>query len=282
MKYLLLLILLIPFSGIAQDISGSWFWQAENDGPRMEIILKAEGAGFTGHHCAVFENSDKIDCVDQNDTVSIKIKRTAENKFEGTIRSGYSGKKEKVKLLFDPNKKILLFEIREAPGSIYYLPKRAFFKSTLGRESKSERIISQSETTDLYNPDHQNEPSLQNLKSSEKIKDSLFFHLNESYFQKGKYDENLLYSKDALKDEGSSETFLFKIMERRSDIAAPEKIGSFHQYITGSEFFQEEKKVNKLQDYRLASHLQKFIIYLVDYNYEPPMYIRVYPLTEIE
>ena len=126
------------------------------------------------------------------------------------------------------------------------------------------------------------EPSLQNLKSSEKIKDSLFFHLNESYFQKGKYDENLLYSKDALKDEGSSETFLFKIMERRSDIAAPEKIGSFHQYITGSEFFQEEKKVNKLQDYRLASHLQKFIIYLVDYNYEPPIYIQVYPLTEIE
>ncbi|WP_423820097.1 hypothetical protein V5739_06370 [Salinimicrobium sp. TIG7-5_MAKvit] len=239
----------------------------------MEIILKAEGAGFTGHHCAVFENSDKIDCVDQNNTVSIKIKRTAENKFEGTIRSGYSGKKEKVKLLF---------EIQEAPGSIYYLPKKAFFKSTLGRESKSERIVSQSETTDINCKEHQNEPSLQNLKSSEKIKDSLFFHLNESYFQKGKYDENLLYIKDALNDERSSETFLFKIMERRSDIAAPEKIGSFHQYITDSEFFQEEKKVNKLQDYRLASHLQKFIIYLVDYNYEPPIYIQVYPLTEIE
>lgn len=282
MKYLLLLILLIPFSGIAQDISGSWSWQAENDGNRMEIILKAEGAGFTGHHCAVFENSDKIDCVDQNNTVSIKIKRTAENKFEGTIRSGYSGKKEKVKLLFDPKKKTLLFEIQEAPGSIYYLPKKAFFKSTLGRESKSERIVSQSETTDIYCKEHQNEPSLQNLKSSEKVKDTLFFNLNESNFQKGKYDENLLYIKDALNDEGSSETFLFKIMERRSDIAAPEKIGSFHQYITGSEFFQEEKKVNKLQDYRLASHLQKFIIYLVDYNYEPPIYIQVYPLTEIE
>ncbi|WP_037373820.1 hypothetical protein [Salinimicrobium xinjiangense] len=122
----------------------------------------------------------------------------------------------------------------------------------------------------------------QNDMTSYKFKDTIFFELDESYFLKGRYDENLLYIKDALKDEGSSETFLFKIMERRSDIAPPKKIENFQQYIRNSDFFNEEKKVNKLRDYRLASHLQNFTIYLVDYNCEPPKYFRVYPLTEIE
>lgn len=122
----------------------------------------------------------------------------------------------------------------------------------------------------------------QNDMISAKLKDTLFFTFDEGYFQKGRYDENSLYIKDALKDEGSSETFMFKIMERRSDIAPPEKIGSFEQYIRSSDFFEEEKKVNKLRDYRLASHLQNFTIYLVDYNCEHPVYFRVYPLTQIE
>ena len=122
----------------------------------------------------------------------------------------------------------------------------------------------------------------QNDITSDIKKDTLFFELDESYFQKGRYEENLLYIKDALKDEGSSETFLFKIMERRVDIAPPKKIENFQQYIRSSDFFNEEKKVNKLRDYKLASHLQNFTIYLVDYNCEPPIYFRVYPLTEIE
>ena len=122
----------------------------------------------------------------------------------------------------------------------------------------------------------------QNDITADKLKDTLFFELDESYVQKGRYDENLLYIKDALKDEGSSETFLFKIMERRSDIKQPKKIENFQQYIRSSDFFNKEKKVNKLRDYRLASHLQNFTVYLVDYSCEPPKYFRVYPLTEIE
>lgn len=122
----------------------------------------------------------------------------------------------------------------------------------------------------------------QNDITSDIKKDTLFFELDESYFQKGRYEENLLYIKDALKDEGSSETFLFKIMERRIDIAPPKKIENFQQYIRSSDFFNEEKKVNNLRDYKLASHLQNFTVYLVDYKCEPPKYFRVYPLTEIE
>ncbi len=242
-----LLLFLIPLFGSAQDISGNWSWQAENGEAQMEITLDAEGSNYTGHHCAVFQNGDRIDCVDEDDPVSMRIQRTAENEFEGIIRSGYSPSEGKIKLHFDPENETLLFELIEAPGNIYYLPKRAIFKSLLDQE-----------------------------------KETLYFEFEEGYFQKGKYDENLLYIKDALKDEGSSEIFLFKIMERSSDIAPPKKIENFQQYIRSSDFFHEEKKVNKLRDYRLASHLQNFTIYLVDYRSGPPKYFRVYPLTEIE
>lgn len=248
MKYpVFVLFFLIPLCGSSQDISGNWSWQAETGETLMEISLKAEGSDYTGHHCTVFQNGDRIDCIDVTEPASIRIKRTAENVFEGTIRSGYSASEGKIKLLFNPEEKTLVFEIMEGPVDIYYLPKKAVLKSSLDQE-----------------------------------KDTLYFEFEEAYFQEGRYDENLLYIKDALEDEGSSETFLFKIMERRSDIASPEKIENFQQYIRSSDFFHEERKWNKLRDYQLASHLQNFTIYLVDYNCEPPIYFRVYPLTEIE
>ena len=118
--------------------------------------------------------------------------------------------------------------------------------------------------------------------TSGKLQDTLFFELDENYFQKGRYNDNLLYIKDALKDKGSSETFLFKVVEKINDIAPSKNIQNLEQYIRSSGFFNEAKKVNKLSDYRLASHLQNFVIYLVNFNCEPPNFFRVYPLTQIE
>lgn len=126
-KLLLLLIFLIPFCGNSQDISGSWSWQAENGEALMEITLKAEGPDYTGHHCTVFQNGNRIDCVDETEPASIRIKRTAENVFEGTIRSSYSASEGWVKMTLNPDAKILLFEILEGPVDIYYLPKKAIF-----------------------------------------------------------------------------------------------------------------------------------------------------------
>lgn len=129
MKYLLLvLVFLIPFCGHSQDISGSWSWQTENDKSLMEITLKAEGPDYTGHHCTVFQKGNRIDCVDETEPPSIRIIRTAENLFEGTIRSSYSASEGRVKMIFNPNSKILLFEILEGPTDIYYLPKKAILK----------------------------------------------------------------------------------------------------------------------------------------------------------
>ncbi len=131
MKKVLLLLFLIPFCGGGQEISGSWFWQAENGEAQMEITLSIEGSKYTGHHCSVFQNGDRIDCVDEDDPVSIRIQRTAENEFEGIIRSGYSTSEGKINLHFDPENETLLFELSEAPDGTYYLPKKGIFKSTV-------------------------------------------------------------------------------------------------------------------------------------------------------
>lgn len=96
----------------------------------MEITLRAEGSEYTGHHCAVFQNGNRIDCVEEDEPASIRIKRTTENEFEGMIRSGYSASEGKIKLLFNPEAKTLLFEISEVSENNYFLPKKTFFKKT--------------------------------------------------------------------------------------------------------------------------------------------------------
>lgn len=127
-KFILLLLFLMPFYGSSQDISGSWSWQTENGEAQMEIILKAEGSDYTGHHCSVFQNGNRIDCVIDDNPASINVRRTAENTFEGSIKSGYSLRKGKIRFLFNPEAKTLIFNILEAPEGMYYLPKRAVFE----------------------------------------------------------------------------------------------------------------------------------------------------------
>lgn len=122
----------------------------------------------------------------------------------------------------------------------------------------------------------------QDIRTTENLKDTLFFELDENYFKKGKYEEDLLFIKDALIDKGSSEIFIFKIMEIVNDITHPEKIGDFQMYIRRTKFYDTKKKINKLNDYQLASYLQNNVIYLVDLSCTPPIYLRVYPLTQIE
>ena len=94
----------------------------------MEFTLKAEGSEYTGHHCAVFEKGYRIDGVDEDEPASTRIKRIAENRLEGTIRSGYSGTEEKIEIQLNLEDKTLLFEILNEPDENYYLPKRAVFE----------------------------------------------------------------------------------------------------------------------------------------------------------
>lgn len=102
----------------------------------MEINLESEGEDYIGYHCSVIQNGDRIYCVDEDKFASLYVKKTAENLFEGTIRNGYSASEGKIKLEYNSEEQILLFENLEAPGHIYYLPKRATFKSTANTSSR--------------------------------------------------------------------------------------------------------------------------------------------------
>lgn len=111
--------------------------------------------------------------------------------------------------------------------------------------------------------------------------DTIFFKVEENYFTKGKFKQDQYYIKDALKDKGSSEVLFFKIIEVNYDIVT-EKICNLREYIRTSDYYDNERKVNRLDDFGLASHLQHYIIYLVDENHSPAKYLKVYPMTEIE
>ena len=93
----------------------------------MDFTLKAEGEELVGHHCSVFEDGDRIDCLEEDDAVSIRVKRTFQNVYQGTIKSGYSLTTGKLKLTFDVENKALLFEILERPEGVFYLPTKALF-----------------------------------------------------------------------------------------------------------------------------------------------------------
>ena len=133
-KLFLLLLFFMPLCGSAQDISGNWFWQAEDGQAQMEISLKAEGEEYIGYHCAVFQNGNRIDCVEEDKPASIGIKKSAKNTFEGIIRSRYAASEGKIKLRFHPETSSLFFEILQVPDGIYYLPKKAILKSSLVKE----------------------------------------------------------------------------------------------------------------------------------------------------
>lgn len=111
-------------------------------------------------------------------------------------------------------------------------------------------------------------------------KDTLFLEFDKDYLQQGKYNLNHYYLKDALKDNGSSEIFFFEVMETVNKA----KIGgimNLKSFIRNSEFYDEDRESNRLDDFGLASHLENYSIFLVEFGCEPKI-ISVYPRTEID
>lgn len=124
MKHSIFLILLmISLPVCAQDITGSWSWNSDDGEAHFNLELKKENDQFTGSHCGVFHNGDKIDCSEGTETeASVKVVQIAENMFEGSIASGYSPTTGKVRLKYDPEEQSLRFQLIEKPSGIFYLP----------------------------------------------------------------------------------------------------------------------------------------------------------------
>lgn len=113
------------------------------------------------------------------------------------------------------------------------------------------------------------------------VKDTIFFKIDENYLQPGKYNKDQYYITDALKDNGSSEVFFFQIINNNLKLK-PRDIMDLKDFIRKSDYYYSNRKTNKLDDFGLASYLEKYKIYLVDSSCNQLEILEVYPRTEID
>lgn len=116
-------LLLLSFSSLAQDISGSWSWNSDDGGNMFTIdLIEISENNYRGNHCSVYLRGERIDCNDNKDEFSIVLIRKAENIFQGSIRSGLSYAVGNVQLQYQPIENRILFSLKTNPKGEYYIP----------------------------------------------------------------------------------------------------------------------------------------------------------------
>lgn len=103
------------------EICKSWSWTSEDRTEQFEIDLTEVDGAIKGTHCSIAYNGRYIDC--SNEELSIYLRPTGTNTFEGTITSGYSLTSGKIRLTYNKSNSTIHFEIIEEPSGIFYLPK---------------------------------------------------------------------------------------------------------------------------------------------------------------
>ncbi len=114
------------------------------------------------------------------------------------------------------------------------------------------------------------------LSAQEKQKDTLYFDYSENYILIYDVTPNKIYIVDS-SDDG---TFFFEKIDIKIN-KDPKEILCLEKYIRSSKYYDKHKKV-RLNDYRLADHLDNYTIYLVKKTNNKVEYIHVQPNFEIE
>lgn len=126
---LLFPLLFLIFSGLevkAQEIQGSWTWNAEDGGEMFTIVLiRTSKDNYQGNHCHVQTEGERIDCNNSTEDFSIVLVRTSENIFRGSIRSSYSYSVGQIQLQYLQQEDALLFTLTTPPEGEYYIPREA-------------------------------------------------------------------------------------------------------------------------------------------------------------
>ncbi|GAB2763776.1 hypothetical protein [Salinimicrobium soli] len=105
------------------EICNSRSWTSEDGTEQFEIDLTEVDGAIKGTHCSIAYNGRYVDCSDEE--LSIDLRPTGTNTFEGTIKSGYSLTTGKIRLTFDKANNRLHFELLEEPSGVFYFPKDA-------------------------------------------------------------------------------------------------------------------------------------------------------------
>lgn len=122
-----------------------------------------------------------------------------------------------------------------------------------------------------YFPIRQGDKSIEN-----KMKDTLFFKLDNEYVYKSK-DLNNGSSIYLIKDSSKSEVFYFQELERINNLK-PNEILSLKKYVRASRFYNEND-LHKLSEVYFMKFLKDYVIYLTSGKNE---YIKVEPFTVME
>lgn len=120
-----------------------------------------------------------------------------------------------------------------------------------------------------YNPIGTRENDISN-----KVKDTLFFKLDNNYVYQSKYEPKSYF----LKDSKGNEIFYFKEIELVKHLKTNE-ILSLKKTIRSSRFY-DKTKVQKLNNYKLGIYFNNYVIFLVKKKNNVTEYIRVEP-TEV-
>lgn len=113
-----------------------------------------------------------------------------------------------------------------------------------------------------------------NSKAQEKIKDTLYFDLDNSYIYESEYVPN----KFLLKDKNSNEEIYFVATKVEYNLK-PKSVLCLKKMIRVPKYYSEKKK-EKLDNYKLLEFLTSSTIYLVRKKNGKFEYINVNPIIE--
>lgn len=117
----------------SQSIEGHYRYGAELEDRLVDVTLRfptktSEYHGIydlIGNHCGVYYNGGRIDC--ELEGSSIFLKKTSENTYIGKIKSTYSNEFSDLKIIYEPEKDQIIWEILK-PNGQFYFPFNAIFK----------------------------------------------------------------------------------------------------------------------------------------------------------
>ncbi len=116
MRYLLLLVLIIPLSVLADDYSGHWVWDNNSDKQTFSLKIEPTDNGFyLAEYCAVGSSGARIDC-----------SRKGRNSFKFrlntpfTFKTNYSGGNGEATISTQDGK--LVWRVTNLPKREHYAP----------------------------------------------------------------------------------------------------------------------------------------------------------------
>jgi len=123
MKALLLpIILLSSLSHAADQITGTWSWDKNNDQNSFTVNIEKMGAAYQGKYCAVASGGMKIDCGMESD-LPFPLIKISESSYELEFNDYFSGNEGKASISVVNGS--LVWRLLSAPKGENYIPEEA-------------------------------------------------------------------------------------------------------------------------------------------------------------